>query len=341
MPSSRVSDEEIADYSFRFLELLSKENSTENIFHQMCEEWFQITDCHSGAIILINPQTEYLEVRNFKGLSWQMCKKFRRKIDTGYLGELFWQGKQIVLNSQKSNPAMWDELVLEGDPKSILAVAIESQGQTLGYFYSAYKKEGEIDESLLNLAAITANIAGEVFIRNFLIHQLRLLEKHDKDIGVMHYHVFYDHLVEEVNKLERYDKEMSLAIFDVDNFKSINNTYGKEISIILLKELTAFFNQHIRNVDLLGRFGVDEFIMALSQTSLGDAEVFIQRLYEKIKKKKFTAEKLNITLSAGIVNFPSHSRKASDLIRIAKYALFEAQRKGKNNFYIPEKDEMS
>ena len=339
MLKMRINEEELADFSQMALQLIRNENSVENVFHELCEEWSTITDCHSCAFVFINNETEYLEIKNFKGLSWNFCKEFRNKIDVGYLGELFWRGKAIILNSPENNQDMWKELVLEGEPNSLLIIAIESQGRTLGYFYSTFHDKDTIDDSVVALGTIAADIAGEITIRDYLIQQLVKLEMKDRDVGVLRFHAFYDQFVKELEKNIRYEQELSLALFDVDNFKSIDQMYGRELSTKLLRELADFLGSHIRTVDIIGRFGVDEYIIALPQTALDYAEVFIKRLYEELQKTYFTEKELQITLSTGIVGFPTHARNVNDLIRGAKFAVFEAQRKGRNHFYIPEKSE--
>ncbi|MCK5085914.1 MAG: GGDEF domain-containing protein [Melioribacteraceae bacterium] len=334
-----INHEEIADFSQFALKLIRDENSVENVLHELCEEWSNITDCHSCAFVFINNQTEYLEIKNFKGLSWNLCKDFRNKIDIGYLGELFWRGKAIILNSPDKNAEMWDELVLEGEPNSLLVVAIENQGRTLGYFYSAFHDRDIVDDSMIDLANIAADISGEISTRDYLIHQLLKLEMKDRDVGVLRFHAFYDQFVQELERTTRYEQVLSLALFDVDNFKSIDQMYGRELSTQLLRELADFLGSHIRTVDIIGRFGVDEYIIALPQTALDYAEVFLKRLYDGLQKTFFTDKDLQITLSTGLVSFPTHARNVHDLIRGAKFAVFEAQRKGRNHFYIPDKSE--
>ena len=129
----------------------------------------------------------------------------------------------------------------------------------------------------------------------------------------------------------RYKIEYSLVFFDLDNFKMINDTFGHEAGDIILKELGKILNQKRREVDLVGRFGGEEFLAILPKTNLSGAITFAENIREAVENHEFLykGERIFVTISAGIASRTDFDSK-DETLRNADSMLYNSKNAGRN-----------
>lgn len=128
--------------------------------------------------------------------------------------------------------------------------------------------------------------------------------------------------------VERYGVECSLAIFDIDDFKKINDTYGHLAGDQVLKEISALIRASIRKTDFIGRWGGEEFILICPNTNLENIGILAQKIKENIAQNLFFKDS-SITTSIGI-GYLSKNKSIDQSLNLTDYALYEAKNKGKN-----------
>ncbi len=136
----------------------------------------------------------------------------------------------------------------------------------------------------------------------------------------------------EFSRSRRYDFQLSLMIYDIDNFKSINDTYGHSVGDEVLRVLTRLIREEIRQHDVFARYGGEEFVLMLPQTSVDGAMSVAEKLRQKVAAYHFDSmDGKNITISIGVATYPSAEFDTSEkLINAADNALYVAKRSGKN-----------
>jgi len=130
----------------------------------------------------------------------------------------------------------------------------------------------------------------------------------------------------------RYKKNFfSLMMFDIDFFKHVNDTYGHLAGDFILRELSVITKKVIRDADIFGRFGGEEFIIILPETKIAGAMKLANRLRQTCEEHIFTADgqNLNITVSVGVTSVTIADSLAS-LIERCDTALYDAKQKGRN-----------
>jgi diguanylate cyclase (GGDEF)-like protein len=120
--------------------------------------------------------------------------------------------------------------------------------------------------------------------------------------------------------------EFCILMFDVDNFKHINDQYGHIEGDKCLKKIALMSKSNIRESDSLGRYGGDEFVIILPQTSLSQAKM----IAEKFRKKVDSSDKPHYSVSIGIASFPQDGVTAKELISIADEGLYISKKNGRN-----------
>lgn len=148
---------------------------------------------------------------------------------------------------------------------------------------------------------------------------------------------FQDCLDREFEAFRRYNRPLSLLIFDIDHFKAINDTYGHQTGDDILKELAALGQASIRKTDLLARYGGEEFALVLPDTDLQRAQILAQRLWQKVQEHHFVHgdEVIHLTISLGVASAGTlHITSKEELIRSADTAMYRAKHAGRNQIYV-------
>jgi diguanylate cyclase (GGDEF)-like protein len=142
----------------------------------------------------------------------------------------------------------------------------------------------------------------------------------------------------EIRKACNYLQSTSLLFFDIDHFKSINDTLGHQMGDLVLQKVAKVAKSCTRSDHLIARYGGDEFIVLLPSTNKDQAFQYAEKLREAISKMdtpiKGQTDPSNITISVGISMFPADGRSTSDLVRAADEALYEAKNLGKNRIVV-------
>jgi len=142
-------------------------------------------------------------------------------------------------------------------------------------------------------------------------------------------------VMEELNRQEssykRYGTNYSLVFFDIDHFKNINDTYGHDAGDVVLKSLGLLFRRYARDVDLIGRFGGEEFVAILPNTNKEGAYKFAEKLRNIVQKAKFMYKntRIPVTVSAGVASREEVNSK-EELLKKADERLYLAKRSGRN-----------
>ena len=163
----------------------------------------------------------------------------------------------------------------------------------------------------------------------------------DELTGLHNRKYLYEHLETEISRARRYETKLSCLLLDIDFFKVVNDMYGYDWGDILLKKISEMLKDFIRKEDIVTRYGDEEFIVILPNTSEENAFLFAERFRREIEKMEFIPaneeERHPITISGGIASYPfleNVSEDANTLIRYAEHALYNAKHRGKNKIVM-------
>jgi two-component system cell cycle response regulator len=137
----------------------------------------------------------------------------------------------------------------------------------------------------------------------------------------------------EMDRARRYESVMTLLMIDLDHFKRVNDTMGHLAGDDVLREIAAMLVESVRSVDLVARFGGEEFVVVLPETALAGAVRFAERTTERIESRTFVTSHggAHLTSSIGVASFPAPGvDSAVDLFARADEALYRAKAAGRN-----------
>jgi diguanylate cyclase (GGDEF)-like protein len=149
-----------------------------------------------------------------------------------------------------------------------------------------------------------------------------------------------DMLKKELVRAKRYFLDLSVIMFDIDNFKTINDFYGYQVGDLILKDLAKIATETMRSIDEVGRYGGEEFLIILPETNLKSAGVAGNRLKARVQGHVFPgiAKDIKVTLSIGVTSYLRDiDISVDDILRRIDQSLSEAKRMGKNYVHVMSK----
>ena len=166
--------------------------------------------------------------------------------------------------------------------------------------------------------------------------KLERLATFDSLTGLYNRRAVLGRLDELINLANRYKEDFSLSMLDIDHFKKVNDHYGHLTGDEVLEEIAVLIRRNIRETDIVGRYGGEEFIIILPKTNLASAWVVAERLrsiIEKTEMKDSVGNVFAITVSQGLAGW-ERDEDAASLISRADEALYKAKEKGRNRVQI-------
>lgn len=230
-------------------------------------------------------------------------------------------------------------VVYEG---SWVGLAIRYQNQLIGGFLFEMEEEGHsagrLSDMDVKLLAVTADLTGLALQNSLLYEQVNQMAITDRLTGMYVLWYFKDRLREEVHRAIRSHRPLSVLMMDLDHFKKINDTYGHLAGDAALREVSARVKTTFREGDLVARYGGEEIVAILPETSLDGAVRVSERIRSVIEKTPvdFQSTPIRVTISIG-VNEISQCEPQEDpaliaaaLIKGADVAMYRAKHDGRN-----------
>lgn len=162
------------------------------------------------------------------------------------------------------------------------------------------------------------------------INSLKEMARTDPLTGVSNARGFAQMAEAEIERFVRYGRPFSLAYLDVDNFKTVNDTYGHSVGDELLVQFVEILRRNLRRTDILARIGGDEFVVLLPETRPKLAQRVMNRLKETLSKEMQDGDQ-SVTVSIGLVTFLAPPLSVDEMITQADNVMYVAKSRGKNS----------
>ena len=197
---------------------------------------------------------------------------------------------------------------------------------------SQYPVEVFLNSITMDRQPVLLAVAFDISQRKEVEERLRYLATTDELTGMWNRRRFTQAIRNELKRAHRYQQIFSLLMLDIDHFKKINDTYGHAAGDEVLRHFARLIWQSMRQVDMPGRFGGEEFAIILPHTDLDGAYVTAERLRKHIEKTPAVYNKIEIpfSVSIGVVTYQDDIKNEDELFKMVDDALYEAKNKGRN-----------
>lgn len=234
------------------------------------------------------------------------------------------QKLKVVLQGKLEEVCFTDD----GD-KSSIVLELSTANRVYGYVGLFRKTPFDVQEELI-FGRFCSHIALTIE-KVSLFSEIKMLSIHDGLTGVFNHAYAIKEVDSEIERAKRYNVGFSLILLDVDNFKEVNDSYGHLAGDFVLKSMAGLIEKTLRAIDIVGRYGGEEFIIILPQTDLENACIASERLRQAVEATTFSYDEnmIHITISLGVTTYRS-GKNTQSLVKIADDNLYKAKNGGKN-----------
>src|SRR6202048_104946 len=280
------------------------------------------------SLLLLDETTQELYFELAVGKASQALKDVRVKIGQGIAGWVAQNGEAVVVTDTSKDTRFFGKVdeKTKMETQSIVAVPVKFRDTCLGVIelINCIGPDGfdprdlKLLEALSDFAAIALKNARHVK----RIHELTITDDCTSLYNARHMGFILD---TEIYRSQRYNYEFSLVFIDLDHFKEVNDTHGHLVGSRLLAEIGNALKSKCRLIDFAFRYGGDEFVLLLPQTSKDNALNVARRLHKMIRESKWLESEglnINVTTSLGVASYPVDSRSKKGLLPLADEAMY-------------------
>ena len=294
--------------------------------------------------MLLDHTTDALLLEVKKGIVEGVGLKLRINRGEGIAGKVMELGEALLVENVENDPRIRQKNRQHYKTRSFVSVPLKIDDRTIGVLNLSDKTTGEVfDEEDLKLIQSFATHAAIVMERNALYNKSEELKKlaiTDSLTGLLNRRYLYERLKDEVTRSERRKHNLCLLMLDLDEFKYCNDIFGHLFGDRTLKTLAETLVNTLRSIDIIARFGGDEFMVILPETAEPQALEIAKRMRSNIAKQVVLPDDSTLvrprtlTASIGIVCYPQHGDTLELLIENVDKAMYRAKNKGKNKIEV-------
>ncbi|MCK5850879.1 MAG: diguanylate cyclase [Kiritimatiellae bacterium] len=245
--------------------------SLEEALHVIMDSMKEFFPSQSVAVMLIDDDTKELRIKTSRQISYTFVKKFHKSGPGPIAEQVVLELHPILLNGLDNTSSTYESLKLEHDFSSAVLAPIIQNQRGIGYIFCD-RANGEqfSDTDLLHLQVI-GYLIGALIEKFELIKASKKLSQIDDATNALQYKAFVPAMTTELQRGTTHTYKVTLALIAVDAFRQYIETHGIDAAHGLLAEVVEIIKVRIRDMDILARFGADEFILCLSGMTENEA----------------------------------------------------------------------
>ncbi len=295
-----------------------------------------VSRIHEWAFFLKNPEDDILHLF---AISKKMAPiEIKLSFGEAIAGRAIKQGSPVLIPDIRRNKYIQKEAPLHRalKSKSILALPLKTRDSVIGAMELIYRKNTSFDEKDIQLFDRVAEHVAMAVEKAMLHQKMAELAITDDLTKIFNTRYLHRTLDIEVERCKRYNTSVSLIFMDIDRFKEINDKYGHLVGSKVLVEVAQLILNKIRALDIVARYGGDEFVIVLPQTSSKYATQIAERLRKNIAETVFLKKEgynIKLTASFGVASYPETANSKDELLRLADEAMYKVKYQTRDGVY--------
>jgi diguanylate cyclase (GGDEF)-like protein len=213
---------------------------------------------------------------------------------------------------------------------SRLCIPLVSFGQILGVLALDSVHAGAFREDELQSLESVADICATAIQNAHYVERVKQLAYLDGLTGIFNRRFFELRIMEEIERARRYGTGMAVIMVDIDQFKRLNDEFGHLLGDEVLRQVSSLFHQQLRKIDVVCRYGGEEFGILLTQANATHGMNIAEKLRALVETWQFPGVPRRVTIGAGTAAFPEHGTTRDELVRAADTGLYAAKQAGRN-----------
>ncbi|PYX76243.1 MAG: hypothetical protein DMG72_05375 [Acidobacteria bacterium] len=289
----------------------------------LIQEAFQV----SHVSVLLREEDDLVLRAHYGNLTPRILEGGRLTAVAGIWGRALSAGKTVIEHNVHSLP---DYVGLYAETGSRMCIPLVSFGQTLGVLLLDSAETGAFQSGDTQSLESVADICATAIQNAHYVERVKQLAYLDGLTGIFNRRFFELRISEEIERARRFDTGMAVIMVDIDNFKRLNDEFGHLLGDEVLRQVSSIFHQQLRKIDVVCRYGGEEFAMLLSQTNSQHALSVAEKLRRLVETWQFPGVPRRVTISAGAASYPEDGTTRDELVKAADAGLYAAKQAGRN-----------
>ncbi|MFQ5543797.1 MAG: GGDEF domain-containing protein [Nitrospiria bacterium] len=291
--------------------------------------------CEDWSLLLRDETSNLFYYKLGKRASMKVLKTIRYKLGEGPVGWVAKKGLPLLISDFSKQRRFQDKNFYSHiEIRSLLCLPIKANDQVIGVVQMINRLgPASFTESDLHILANLIEQASLTIERSDLYKKMSELVTTD-DLTHLYNLRYLDRVLEsEIMRCQRYGTSLSFIFIDLDHFKQVNDHHGHLLGSQVLVEVAEILTKNLRDVDIIARYGGDEFVAVLPETAVDQAGRVSERICSAIRRYQFLKRQglsLKITASLGVSGVPDHADNKKDLIYFADKAMYQAKNTGRD-----------
>lgn len=300
----------------------------------------EMTNAEAWSVLLVDEETGELVFERTDGKKKPRIEKYRLKLGEGIAGWVAQEGVPVIVPDVSLDERFSSKVDRQTHfrTKSLMCVPIKSKGRVIGVLEVVNKLTGgpftNEDLTLLMRLIDQAALAIE---RTSLYQKMAELAVTD-DLTKLFNTRYLNRTIEmEIQRSNRYHTSISLIFIDIDHFKNINDNHGHLVGSKTLVEMGQLIIKSLRAIDIVARYGGDEFVVVLPQTTPRAAALIAERIRAAVEHNVFLKKEgygFKVTASFGVASYPENAKTKEELLRLADEAMYRVKNTTRNGVYV-------
>jgi diguanylate cyclase (GGDEF)-like protein len=294
------------------------------------------------SLLMVDEARDELYFAIAVGDKAEVLKNVRLKVGEGIAGWVAKNGEARVVPDVSADPYFASRVdeATKWETRSVICVPLRSKLRVLGVIQLVNVDMAQFTDAELFFLQSLSDFAAIAIENARWVEKIQELTITDDCTGLYNARHLYKTLETEVYRSSRFGYEFSILFIDLDHFKTVNDTHGHLVGSKLLAEIGYLVKAQLRLIDFAYRYGGDEFVVLLPQTSKDQALVVAKRLRDAMRAARFCREEglnLNVLASIGLATYPHDARTAHDIIRQADEMMYLVKNTTRDNIGVAQR----
>ena len=290
------------------------------------------------SVLLLDDTTHQLVIEAVAGNAPAGARGMRFRVGEGITGEVAAQGTTIYVPDVEKDGRFLHYQGQRRSTGSFLSVPLRAKGRLVGVMNLSRPRVDAFTQQEVRLAEAMAAQAALSISNARLYHQTLELSYTDPLTGAANRRQLFLRLEQELSRSLRFGDELSILMIDLDQFKAINDRHGHPVGDGVLRGVALALRRNVRKVDLVSRYGGEEFCVLLPRISRAEAADVAEKLRRAVASGPMTAtpagEPLSCTISIGVAAYGVDATDPAGLIEKADAALYQAKKDGRDRVVL-------
>jgi len=331
-----------AERLFEMFTRLARVNSCQELYEQTLTQAAGLLGASKGSLMLLDEYGEKMSIAASLGMNPTLARSMLIRAGEGIAGRVVQTGHALVVHDIEKDRRIDLPKRPRFETNSLVSLPLATSGKILGVINLSDKADGRpfTDDDVRLLSRFAEQACG-------LISRVTAMEKSgrfeklavtDPLTGLYNRRLLDQRLMEEVSRCRRHGQHLSVMLVDLDYFKAYNDLCGHLAGDKALKRVAEVLRASAREMDVVTRYGGEEFCMLLPDTAASEAQMVAERVRRSIEKTIFPHEEnlpnSRLTASVGIADFRPGRDEVATLMHAADMALYQAKHAGRNRVVI-------